>query len=595
MNAQRSIWIVVAAAIAAGGAFGAWKMIPGETSLSPTLSSPVAVESPPLFEDVTATAGLSFQHWCGDSGKYFFPEVVGSGVALLDYDRDGKLDIFLVQGMPVPAAKDRPVPDDVSPTSRLYRQAAGGSFTDVTREAGLEDPQPFGIGVAVGDVNNDGWPDLFVSKYGADRLYLNRQGKFEDVTATAGIDNPRWGTSACFFDYDRDGWLDLFVANYVDYFPSQRCITPSGVEDYCNPQRFGNVPAKLFRNVSGEDSDSGDASGEVRFRDVSFETGIDSKSGAGFGVVPADFSGDGLVDLFVANDMSANFLWVNNQGTGFRDEAVQVGAAYNAAGKPQANMGIACGDVDGDGRNDLFITHINGEYSTLYLQVASGIFEDRTSAAGLAVATFNSTGFGTALADLDLDGDLDLLMGNGRVLRPVGVLAPARQADFWKAYAQSNKLFLGGGDGVFTEVASAQDAFLAGARVTRALATGDIDDDGDLDVITTEVNGPARLLLNVANRRGNWLLVRAVDPRYGERDAYGSTVTVFAAKSRWSRDINPATSYLASCDPRAHFGLGAATQYDRIEVRWFDGQTETFAGSSTNQSITLRRGEGQQP
>jgi enediyne biosynthesis protein E4 len=589
MNTRRSIWMAVTAAVAIVGGVGAWQMIPGGTSPSPSVQSQPATASPPLFEETTVAAGLTFQHWCGDSGKYFFPEVNGSGVALLDYDRDGKLDIFVVQGMPMIAAKDRPIPAGASPTSRLFRQVGPGHFTDVTSAAGLEDPLPFGTGIAVGDVNNDGWPDLYVSKYGSDRLFINRSGKFEDITTAAGIDNPRWGTSACFFDYDRDGWLDLFVANYVDYFPSQRCVTTSGLEDYCNPQRFNNVPAKLFRNVSGE------SSGQVRFRDVSFETGIDGKSGAGFGVLPADFSGDGWVDLYVANDMTANFLWVNNHGTGFRDEAVQVGAAYDAVGRPQANMGIASGDVDGDGRSDLFITHINGEYSTLYLQVQDGIFEDRTSAAGLAVATFNSTGFGTALADLDLDGDLDLLMGNGRVLRPVGVLPSAEQTNIWRAYAQSNKLFLNRSDGVFTEVASVQDGFLAVPRVTRALATGDIDDDGDLDLVTTEVNGPARLFLNVAQRRGNWLLVRAVDPRYGERDSYDSTVTVFAENKRWWRAINPASSYLASNDPRAHFGLGAAVKYDRIEVRWFDGQTETFAGGPANKSRTLRRGEGKPP
>jgi len=589
MNTWRSIWLAVAAAVAIACGVGAWAMISGGTSPSPNVESQPAAASPPLFEEATAAAGLTFQHWCGDSGKYFFPEVNGSGVALLDYDRDGKLDIFVVQGMPTLAVKDKPIPSGASPTSRLFRQVGPGRFADVTIAAGLEDPLPFGTGVAVGDVNNDGWPDLYVSKYGSDRLFLNREGKFEDITAAASIDNPRWGTSACFFDYDRDGWLDLFVANYVDYFPSQRCITLSGLEDFCNPQRFGNVPAKLFRNVTGE------TSGQVRFRDVSFETGIDGKSGPGFGVVPADFNGDGWVDLYVANDMTANFLWINNQGKGFRDEAIQAGAAYDAAGKPQANMGIACGDVDGNGRSDLFITHINAEYSTLYLQVASGIFEDRTSAAGLAVATFNSTGFGTALADLDLDGDLDLLMGNGRVLRAVGALPAARVEDFWLPYVQRNKLFLNQGNGLFREMTTDQDAFVGAARVTRALATGDIDDDGDLDAITTEINGPARLFVNVAPRRGNWLLVRAVDPRYGERDDYDATITVYAANRRWSRTINPASSYLSSNDPRAHFGLGSVATYDRIEVRWYDGQLETFSGGATNVSLTLRRGEGMQP
>jgi len=344
----------------------------------------------------------------------------------------------------------------------------------------------FRSGVAVGDINNDGWPDLYVSKYGSDRLFLNHEGKFEDITAAAGIDNPRWGTSACFVDYDRDGWLDLFVANYIDYYPSQRMIPASGVEDYSGPNIFQPVPAKLFRNVAGEGEK------QPSFRDVSFETGIDAKPGPGLGVLPADFNGDGWVDLYVANDAKANSLWINRGGKSFVDEAIQAGAAYSAAGAPQASMGVTAGDVDGDGRQDLFMTHIDGEYSTLYLQIAPGMFEDRTLTSGLASPTIPTTAFGTALMDLDLDGDLDLVIANGHVRRPQGIAPASSVESFWRPYSQRNQIFLNGGDGFFSIVNAKDDGFTAQPHVTRGLAVGDIDDDGDLDVVTSEVNGPAR-------------------------------------------------------------------------------------------------------
>ena len=592
---MRSPWkssrILGAVALIAGGVFLVWRMLPRPAAEDISRSKETReVESAPLFQEITQSAGLSFRHWCGDSGKYFFPELMGSGVALFDYDRDGDLDIFNVQGMPPSATPVKPLSGSgFSATSRLFAQTSKGHFEDVTALAGLEDHAAYGMGVAVGDINNDGWPDLYVSKYGSDRLFLNREGRFEDITEAAGIDNPRWGTSACFLDYDRDGWLDLYVANYVDYYPSQRYIPPTGVEDYISPN-LDPVPAKLFRNLTGEMADK-----QPRFRDVSFETGIDAKPGPGLGVVPADFSGDGWIDLYVANDAKANFLWVNRGGKSFVDEAVQAGAAYDAAGAPQSSMGVTTGDVDGDGRRDLFMTHIDGEYSTLYLQLAPGIFEDRTTGAGLAAATILNTGFGTAFVDLDLDGDLDLLIGNGRARRRDAATAATSLETFWEPYAERNQIFLNDGDGVFAEVAAAEDGFLAQPHVTRGLAVGDLDEDGDLDVVTTEVNGPARIFLNTAQRQGSWLMVRAVDPRHGGRDAYGATVTVAAGKKRWSRDINPAFSYLSSSDPRAHFGLGSQSKFDRIEVVWPDGARETFPGGTADAFLTLRRGEGVHP
>jgi enediyne biosynthesis protein E4 len=553
-----------------------------------------AVAAGPFFEEITASTGVNFQHWCGDGGQYFFPEIMGSGIALLDYDRDDDLDIFVVQGMPPVAVPNRTPPDSPpSPTSRLYQQVSSGHFEDVTDAEGLNDPDPYGMGVAVGDVNNDGWLDIYVSKFGKDRLWLNREGKFQDVTAAAGIENPRWGASCCFVDYDRDGWLDLYVVNYVDYFPSQHCVEPSGSEDYCHPARFQDSPARLFRNVTGEDQSDAKFK-EPRFKDASFETGINGKVGPGLGVLAADFTGDGWIDLYAANDAKGNFLWVNQAGKKFQDEAIGAGAAYDAAGKPQSSMGVTSGDVDGDGRRDLFMTHLDGEYSTLYLQVSPGNFEDQTAAAGLATPTIPTTGFGTALLDIDLDGDLDLVIGNGRVRRRDGAV-PGKGAEFWKSYTERNQVFLNDGTGVFADVAAGKDGFLAEGRVTRGLAVGDLDNDGDLDVVTSEVNGPARIFMNTGKRRGSWLSVRAIDPRHGERDAYGAVITVTAGDKRWQRDINPGSSYLSSGDPRAHFGIGSADKVVKIAVQWPDGMQENFPGSAANARLILRRGEGETP
>lgn len=581
MNQRLAVWLGTLLLTGCGGS----NVLP-----LPPAKPPRVQDATAFFEEVTASSGVDFRHWCGDGGRYFFPEVMGSGIALLDYDRDGNLDIFVVQGMPPAGAQRSPIDPAPSPTCRLYQQVSKGRFRDVTAATGIEDHDPYGMGVAVGDANNDGWPDLYVSKYGGDRLWLNREGKFHDVTAAAGIVNPRWGASCCFLDYDRDGWLDLCVVNYVDYFPSQRCRLANGTEDYCHPSNFKGTPARLFRNITGElPADS--RAKEVRFEDVSLEAGLDGALGPGLGILPADWNNDGWPDIYVANDAKANFLWMSKPGKSFDDEAIPAGAAYDAAGKPQSSMGVTAGDVNGDGRHDLFMTHLDGEYSTLYLQIAPGQFEDRTAAAGLSAPTIPTTGFGAALADLDLDGDLDLVVGNGRVRRRDGAVA-GKGTDFWRPYEERNQVFLNDGTGAFDELCASGDGFLAEAHVTRGLAVGDVDNDGDLDVVTSEVNGLARIFLNIAPRKGNWLSVRATEPQYGDRDALGAVVTVVAGATQWQRDINPAFSYLSSSDPCAHFGLGNVSTYDEIKVRWADGTSETFPRGKANRHVRLRRGGG---
>jgi hypothetical protein len=596
---NRRTLIGIAAFVAAlGGGYLGWLNWQASRTAA-TVPPPASAEQhfikiPPVFEDVTADSGVDFLHWCGDGGKYFFPEVMGSGIALLDYDCDGRLDLFVVQGMPAKrsGSPETAPPSKASPTSRLYRQEEGGRFRDVTDEAGLDDDQPYGMGVAVGDVNNDGWTDIYVTKFGHDRLFLNNQGKFEEITAAAGISNPRWGTSAGFVDFDRDGWLDLLVTNYVDYFPSQDCVEPNGAQDYCGPQVFADAPSKLFRNLTGLNR-AGDAT--VRFRDVSLESGIDAKPGPGLGVLFEDFTGDGWPDLYVANDAKANFLWVNQQDGTFVDEAIAAGAAYDRAGRAQSSMGVVAGDLIGNGRRDLFMTHLDGEYSTLYREVAPGIFEDRTVDAGLG-STTPFTGFGTGLADVDLDGDLDLLVANGRVRRhDKDRAAPSNRAAFWATYAERNQLFVNDGQGTFAEVDPTGEPFCSGAHVARGLALGDLDNDGDLDVVTSEVNGPARIYRNNAPRQGNWLVVRATEPAHGGRDAYGAIVTVRLAKRSLTRTISPAFSYLSSSDPRAHFGLGAESRFDEVLVQFADGEVEAYPGGEANRSLTLERGTGAKP
>jgi len=589
LNRRLIIAIAALLGLAGGGYLGwlNWRASHSSTAQTTTTTpaAPSSQKFPPFFAEVSSDSGFDFQHWCGDGGKFFFPEVMGSGIALFDYNRDNRLDIFAVQGMP---SKD----GTHSATSRLYRQGDDGRFHDVTEEAGLLDDQPYGMGVAVGDVNNDGWPDLYVTKYGADKLWLNNRGQFTDITAAAGISNPRWGASAGFFDFDRDGWLDLFVTNYVDYFPSRHCLQPHSARDYCHPRVFDDAPARLFRNIT---DDSPAADKVVRFQDVSLESGIDAKPGPGLGVLLEDFTADGWPDILVANDSKANFLWVNQKDGTFLDEAIAAGAAYDRAGRPQANMGIARGDVDGNGQSDVLITHLDGEYDTLYLQLAAGVFEDRSIDAGLA-PTIPPTGFGTTLADLDLDGDLDLAIVNGRVRRPDSHRRPGDGAEaFWRGYAESSAIFVNQGRGKFVLADPAAEPFCQHAHVSRGLALGDLDNDGDLDLVTSEINGPARIFRNVAPRRGNWLAVRALLPEAGGRDAYDAVIQVHTKDQVQSRTVSPASSYLSSSDPRGHFGLGSSERYDQIVVRWPGGEQERYPGGEANREVLLRRGQGTPP
>jgi hypothetical protein len=536
---------------------------------------------PPWFLDITEEAGLRFVHDASSHPPtdYFMPQMVGSGAALFDMDNDGRLDLYLLNnGGP----KGRP--------NQLFKQMPDGTFRNVSAGSGL-DFSGHCMGVAIGDVNNDGWPDVLVTEYSRVRLFLNNgNGTFTEVTKEAGLDNPAWGTSAAFVDYDRDGWLDLVIVNYVDYIPGKKCPGPDGSLDYCGPKAFPGKVAKLYRNLGRQPGAK-----TVRFEDVTVHAGLGHSPGPGLGVLCADFNGDRWPDILIANDGVANHLWINQKDGTFKEEAVVRGLAYNSMGQAEANMGIAIGDVDGDGLFDVFVTHLSDEKHRLWKQGPRGHFRDHTVTAGLTRPQWNGTGFGTVLVDFDHDGALDLAFVNGAVRRARDAKTDVKTEPgvdpFWGRYGDRNQLFVNEGQGRFRDISRFNPALCGTPRVGRGLAVGDVNGDGAMDLVVTSVGAPVRLYRNVAPKRGHWLLVRALDPAL-KRDAYGAEVTVRAGGKRWLGLINPGSSYLCSNDPRAHFGLGKAERIDSINVVWPDGSEEVFGGGPVDRVIDLRKGEG---
>ncbi len=542
---------------------------------------PESISLSPWFEDFSERAGLTFVHDAGPVGDYFMPQQVGSGAALFDFDGDGRLDIYLLQnGGPKSAS-----------TNRLYRQVEGFRFEDVSKGSNL-DISGYCMGVAIGDVNNDGKPDVLVTRYdpegGGAKLFLNEGGgKFTDITKRVGLYNPSWGTSAAFFDYDRDGWLDLIVVNYVDYDATWPCKGPYGTPDYCAPKTFRGRVSRLFHNLGGKSSWKG-------FADVTESSGLGRVPGPGLGVVCADFDGDEWPDVFVANDGKPNHLWINQKNGTFKEEAVVRGLAYNGMGQAQAGMGIAWGDVDGDGLLDVFVTHLTEEGNTLWRQGPPGLYRDQSAAGGFLKSSARGTGFGTLLADFDNDGALDLAVVNGRVSAKAEVddwsLGP-----FWSRYGDHNQIFRGDGCGHFENLSPHNPAFCGKQNVARCLVRGDIDGDGAVDLLVTTIGGSARLFKNVAPDRGHWLQVRAFDPAL-RRDALGALVRLQAGGTRRVGSPHPTDSYLGSSEPIAHFGLGTVERVESIEVVWPNGEREIFDnqrnGYGVDKRLELRKGEG---
>lgn len=554
-----------------------------------------AVADEPLFVDAAASTGLDFTHVNGADGHYYIVEEMGAGVALFDYDNDGDLDVFLVQGGPLGSGGSggagRSVPGREAPAypaSRLFRNdltrdAEGRPhlhFTDVTARAGIG-LHAYGMGAAVGDYDNDGNLDLFVTAFGADTLYRNNgDGTFTDVTAIAGVSDDLWSTSATFFDYDRDGDLDLFVANYLDFTltASKSCTDSLGAPDYCGPRVYQPVPNRLYRN-----------DGNGRFTNVTDAAGIGKAYGAALGVVAGDYNGDGWMDLYVANDARPNQLWINRRDGTFADEGLLSGAAMNAAGNPEGSMGIASGDFDGDGDEDLFITNIAGETFVLYKNDGHAGFEDVRVAASLTAPTAGMTGFGTGWFDYDNDGWLDLFVANGAVNTidsQRGQPSPLRM---------KNQLFHNTGNGRFVDTSAAAGAAFARADVGRGAAFGDVDNDGDVDIVVTANGGPLQLLLNQARPSNHWLEVRLDAGTANNRHAYGARVAIERAglPTQWRR-VHTDGSYLSATDERVHFGLGASTTVDAIVVQWPDGRRQAWPAPAVDREIRLIRGTGRE-
>jgi hypothetical protein len=543
-------------------------------------------ESPGIFIESAAETGLAFTHVNGATGQYYVPEQMGAGVALFDYDNDGDLDVFVVQGGPLDSSAPASTPN--YPISRLFRndltRGPDGKprlhFTDVTAQAGVG-LRAYGMGVAVGDYDNDGDLDLFITSFGPDYLLRNNgNGTFTDVTSDAGVSDPLWSTSATFLDYDRDGDLDLFVANYLDFTlaGNKICTDASGARDYCGPRTYRPAPDRLYRN-----------DGNGHFTDVTEAAGIARADGAGLGVVADDYNGDGWLDLYIANDATPNQLWINHRDGTFVDEGPLSGAALNAAGNPEGSMGIASGDFDGDGDEDLFVTNIIGETFALYRNDGSGNFEDARVATGIAALTSSVTGFGADWFDYDNDGWLDLFVANGAV----NVIESQRGQP--NPFRMKNQLFHNSGDGRFTDASALGGAAFARAEISRGAAFGDIDNDGDTDIVVTTSGGPVRLLLNRGTAGSHWIDISLRDSP-GNRFGVGARVGVErAGKPTLWRRVHTDGSYLSASDIRTHVGLGPSSSVDSVLVQWLDGTRERWTHATTDTLVTLRRGTGQRP
>ena len=554
-----------------------------------------------LFTDATGSAGLDFEHWNGMSGELYYPEVVGAGAALFDYDNDGDLDLYLVQGNLLGNEGDRtsattPWTGDWPPRDRLYRNdlelsgdPATVRFVDVTEESGIA-ATGYGMGVVAADLDNDGWVDLYVLNLGANQLWRNEgDGTFSDRTEASGTGDPRWSVAAVAADHDGDLDLDLFIVNYLNFSLAthKTCLTERGEVDYCLPSAYQPAPDSLLVN---------DGSG--RFEDATITAGLAAaRPGNGLGILAADLDGDRRLDFYVANDLMPNHLWLNRGNGQLVEEGLISGAALNADGEAEASMGVTAGDYDGDGDLDLFLTHFHRETNTLYRndsQPGAAQFRDRTNATGLGRPSWDATAFGTAFVDLDNDGWLDLAAVNGAVTFAAG---RPRTDDDPFPLDQPNQAFLnaaGGGLGRRFEPLPA--ALLDGeaAFVSRGLAAGDVDNDGDTDLVITNNNGPARLLLNRADTDVNWLGVAPLlDASRGHRPASGVTVRVHRTGAPpLVRLAGGGGSYASWGDPRVAVPAGAR-EVDRIEVQWTDGTIEEWHAPPPRAYTPLVRGTGE--
>ena len=554
---------------------------PGEPTTAPDLGY--------IFSDDSVSAGFDFQLFNGASGEIYFLEIMGSGGGLIDYDGDGDLDLYAVQGTmlaPGKGVEDAEIPPKypVPLTDRLYRNDLeidpeghrSLRLTDVTEKVGLTGSE-YGFGVATGDYDNDGWTDLYVTNFGSNQLLRNNgDGTFSDVTEASGADDRGWSVSASFVDFDRDGWLDLYVTDYVEFSVEKRrhCLNPMGAADYCDPDVYPAADDHLFRNR-----------GDGTFEDVSYKAGIRVEPRTGLGVASADFDLDGWPDLYVANDGMPNLLFMNNRDGTFRDDTILAGCAVNSEGQREASMGVHAADVDNDGDEDIFLTHYARETNTLYLNDGTAMFDDVTQSSGLATPSWNSTSFGTHLFDYDNDGLLDIMTVSGAVT----IFSNGSRDNL----AQTNQLFHNLDGRTFEEVTDDAAEALQIEEVSRGAAFGDLDNDGDTDVVVFNNSEPSRLLVNQVGSDQKWLGLRLIG-KTAQRDMYGAWVELRQPNgpTLWRR-VKSDGSYASANDPRLLFGLAGRTSPATARVTWPSGLVETFPDLVVGQYRTLVEGTGQ--
>ena len=547
---------------------------PVAAAASPSPSpTPPRPSGPIEFTDVTQQAGIRFRHNSGAFGKKYLPETIGSGCAFFDYDNDGWQDILLVNSMDWAENKKR------KSFPALYRNNKDGTFTDVTQQVGLG-VEMYGIGVAVADYDNDGNQDIYITNVGPNRLFRNLgNGKFADVTGRAGVGDPGFSTSAAWFDYDRDGNLDLFVGNYVEWSVQTdlHCSLDNKNKSYCTPQSYKGQSATLYRNR-----------GNGTFDNVTVRAGMNEPAGKTLGVALLDYDSDGWLDLFVANDTEPNQLYRNNQNGTFTDNAVIAGVAFSEAGTARAGMGVDAADYDGSGRPGVVIGNFTNESIALYHNDGAGLFTDEAAASGIGKMSAQSLTFACFFFDYDLDGMLDIFAANGHVSDDISVVQPTVK------YAQPPHLFRNRGKRKFEEVTAKLGRALSRAIVGRGAAYGDFDNDGDLDLLITTNNGPARLLRNENANQNDVLRVKTVGAK-SNRDGIGAEVVVKTSKGKTLHGmVRTGSSYCSQAEMPLTFGLGAPEEGTTLtlEITWPGNQKETIQNVKANQSIVVQEGKG---
>ena len=520
------------------------------------------------FVDVTQAAGITFRHNDGSSGEKYYLEPTGAGAAFFDYDNDGDLDIYFVNGANLPGATS-----EKPPRNTLYRNNLDGTFTDVTDIVGVGDTN-YGLGCCVGDYDNDDNQDLYITNFEANVLYHNNgDGTFSDVTQKAGVGDERWGSCCAFADYDNDGDLDLFVSNYVVFNLEENPICSSrGIRVYCGPETYDSVPDILYRN-----------NGDGSFTDVTESAGL-YNAGKGFGVVWGDYDNDGDLDLFVANDTTPNFLYCNNSDGTFAEMAMMAGVALSESGMAFNGMGANFGDYDNDGYLDIIVTNFQDQTTSLYRNTHDGFFFDVTFTSGIGEQTLPYLEWGVDLFDFDNDGDLDIFTANGHVDDNI------EQFDPIGTYNQQNQLFRNNGNGTFSDSSNMAGPGLLIKTVSRGAAFGDYDNDGDIDILVTNVNQPPILLRNDGGNKNNWLMIKTVGVK-SNRDGIGARITISAGGKMQIREIKSGSSFLCQSDMRAFFGLGKSDMIDLVEIRWPSGIVEKIEKVKINQIITIVEGQ----